>query len=157
MTPKIDPNDPAIYRLGTGDDDHFHGMLDLFAAAFDDADGYSSARPGQAYQDALLGREDVVMLVALVDQDVAGALVAYELCKFEQERSEFYIFDLAVTEAWRRHGIATALIDHLKTIAKKKDGAVVYVQADGGDEAAIALYTKLGTRENVMHFDFALD
>jgi aminoglycoside 3-N-acetyltransferase I len=30
---------------------------------------------------------------------------------------------------------------------------VVYVQADYGDEPAIALYTKLGVREDVMHFD----
>jgi aminoglycoside 3-N-acetyltransferase I len=27
------------------------------------------------------------------------------------------------------------------------------VQADHGDDPAIALYTKLGTREDVLHFD----
>lgn len=27
------------------------------------------------------------------------------------------------------------------------------VQADHGDDAAIALYTKLGVREDVLHFD----
>jgi aminoglycoside 3-N-acetyltransferase I len=32
---------------------------------------------------------------------------------------------------------------------------VIFVQADTGseDEAAIALYTKLGRREDVLHFD----
>jgi aminoglycoside 3-N-acetyltransferase I len=32
---------------------------------------------------------------------------------------------------------------------------VIFVQADTGveDEAAIALYTKLGSREDVLHFD----
>jgi aminoglycoside 3-N-acetyltransferase I len=30
---------------------------------------------------------------------------------------------------------------------------VVFVQADRGDDPAIALYTKLGTREDVLHFD----
>lgn len=30
---------------------------------------------------------------------------------------------------------------------------VIFVQADPGDEPAIALYTKLGTREAVLHFD----
>jgi len=29
------------------------------------------------------------------------------------------------------------------------------VQADLGDEAAIALYTRLGVREDVLHFDIA--
>jgi aminoglycoside 3-N-acetyltransferase I len=28
-----------------------------------------------------------------------------------------------------------------------------YVQADQGDNPAIALYTKLGVREDVLHFD----
>jgi aminoglycoside 3-N-acetyltransferase I len=30
------------------------------------------------------------------------------------------------------------------------------VQADIGDVPAIALYTKLGTREDVLHFDIAV-
>jgi aminoglycoside 3-N-acetyltransferase I len=34
---------------------------------------------------------------------------------------------------------------------------VIYVQADYGDDPAIALYSKLGTREDVMHFDIAPD
>ncbi|HYJ09847.1 MAG TPA: AAC(3)-I family aminoglycoside 3-N-acetyltransferase, partial [Polyangiaceae bacterium] len=42
-------------------------------------------------------------------------------------------------------------------IAKQRAAFVVYVQADYGDEPAIALYTKLGSREDVMHFDIALE
>jgi aminoglycoside 3-N-acetyltransferase I len=30
---------------------------------------------------------------------------------------------------------------------------VIFVQADYGDDPAIALYSKLGTREEVLHFD----
>jgi aminoglycoside 3-N-acetyltransferase I len=30
---------------------------------------------------------------------------------------------------------------------------VIYVQADHGDDPAIELYTKLGVREDVLHFD----
>jgi len=32
----------------------------------------------------------------------------------------------------------------------------VFVQADWGDEPAIALYSKLGVREDVHHFDIPL-
>jgi len=32
---------------------------------------------------------------------------------------------------------------------------VIFVQADYGDDAAVALYTKLGAREDVMHFDIS--
>jgi aminoglycoside 3-N-acetyltransferase I len=32
---------------------------------------------------------------------------------------------------------------------------VIYVQADHGDDPAIALYSGLGRREDVLHFDIA--
>jgi aminoglycoside 3-N-acetyltransferase I len=83
---------------------------------------------------------------------VAG-LVAYVLEKFEQERTEIYIYDLAVAERVRRRGIATALIRALQAIAKVRGAWVIYVQADYGDDPAIRLYESLGQREDVMHFD----
>lgn len=156
MKPENTPYAISVQRLGTGDGTHFASMLDLFADAFDDPANYSEARPSPTYRDALLARDDVVVLVVLADERVVGALVAYELRKFEQERSEFYIYDLAVMEKWRRRGVATAMIDDLKSIVRKNGGWVVYVQADYGDEPASALYTKLGTREDVMHFDLSL-
>jgi len=33
---------------------------------------------------------------------------------------------------------------------------VIFVQADLGDAPAIALYSKLGRREEVLHFDIAV-
>jgi len=75
------------------------------------------------------------------------------LPKFEQPRKEIYIYDLAVAEAHRRRGIATAMIEELRRIAAAIGAWVIFVQADYGDDPAVALYTKLGTREDVMHFD----
>ena len=87
---------------------------------------------------------------------VVGGLVAYQFQKFEQERSEIYIYDLAVVEAHRRRGMATALIEELKTLAAERDTCVLFVQADLTDAPAIALYTKLGTRAEVLHFDIGI-
>ena len=95
------------------------------------------------------------MLVAIVGGAVVGGLVAYELEKFEQPRSEIYIYDLAVDESWRRQGVATALIDELRRIARERGAWVIFVQGDYGDDPALALYDKLGTREEVLHFDIA--
>ncbi len=53
----------------------------------------------------------------------------------------------------RRQGVATALIRALQGIAHERGAYVVYVQADLTDPPAIALYTKLGVREDVLHFD----
>ncbi|HSI88041.1 MAG TPA: AAC(3)-I family aminoglycoside N-acetyltransferase [Pyrinomonadaceae bacterium] len=128
-------------------------LLTLFADAFDDHESYQSALPSDDYLNALLAREDVIPLVAVADRKVVGGLVAYVLQKFEQERSEIYIYDLAVDEAYRRRGIATGLINKLREIARDLGAWVIYVQADHGDDPAIKLYESLGTREDVLHFD----
>ena len=142
-----------IRTLSPGDHALFAGMLDVFAAAFGDAEAYASRRPAAAYVARLLSSGSFVGLVAVEGGRVIGALAAYELVKFEQERSEFYIYDLAVLEERRRRGVATALIAALKPIAAARRARVIFVQADHGDDPAIALYTKLGQREDVLHFD----
>ena len=58
-------------------------------------------------------------------------------------------------ERFRRRGIATALIEELRAIARTSGAWMIFVQADHGDDPAIALYTKLGTSEDVLHFDIA--
>jgi len=130
-----------------------HGMLDLFGRAFDEIDTFNRARPSTAYLERLLGSDSFVAVAALDGDTVIGGLAAYELRKFEQERSEFYIYDLAVDEAHRRRGVATSLIRELQHLAAERGAWVIFVQADYGDDPAIALYTKLGKREDVMHFD----
>lgn len=134
-----------------------HGLLTMFGEAFDDPATYGKNRPSPAYLDELLGGPSFIALAAVADGGVVGGLAAYELRKFEQPRSEVYIYDLAVAEAHRRQGIATALIRELGGIAKQRNAWVVYVQADLTDPPAIALYTKLGTREDVLHFDIPVD
>jgi len=54
---------------------------------------------------------------------------------------------------WRLMTMATGLIAAVQDIAADCDAWVVYVQADYVDEPAVALYTKLGIREEVLHFD----
>lgn len=144
---------PAIRRLGSGDLPAMRALNAVFGRAFDDAQAYGGAPPDAPYLAGLLAKDHVVALVAMEGGTVLGGLVAYELEKFEQARSEFYLYDLAVAEEHRRRGLATALIAALRKHAATRGGSVVFVQADHGDDPAIALYTGLGLREDVMHFD----
>jgi aminoglycoside 3-N-acetyltransferase I len=131
----------------------FRDAMALFGRAFDDADSYQGAMPSDAYVRDYLHNSGNIFLAAAEGEAVIGAMAAYVLQKFERERSEIYIYDLAVDEGHRRKGVATALIERLKVVARERGAYVIYVQADYGDDPAINLYTKLGTREDVMHFD----
>ncbi|NNU42161.1 AAC(3)-I family aminoglycoside N-acetyltransferase [Ramlibacter montanisoli] len=144
---------PTVRQLAPEDESLMRAMLRMFGGAFDEPDTYGRRQPGSAYLRQLLGRDTFIALAAVQGSEVVGGLAAYELPKFEQERSEIYIYDLAVAAAHRRQGIATALIRHLQEIAAQRGAWVIFVQADHGDDPAIALYGKLGAREDVLHFD----
>jgi aminoglycoside 3-N-acetyltransferase I len=147
----------TLQRLRRDDLALMRALLSMFGVAFDDTASYDARRPGPAYLRSLLGSDTFVALAALDGGEVVGGLAAYVLRKFEQERSEIYLYDLAVAASRRRRGIATALIHELRAIGRALGAYVIFVQADQGDEPAIALYEKLGLREEVLHFDIAVD
>ncbi len=152
-------SDVTIRTLGHDDVDAvdaLRALATVFAEAFEDRDTYLGAQPAGAYLAELLGERTFIALVATTDDEIVGGIVAYELRKFEQERSEIYLYDLAVAQAYRRRGIATALIRELASIAEQRGAWVVFVQADLGDEPAMALYATVGEREDVVHFDIAV-
>jgi aminoglycoside 3-N-acetyltransferase I len=149
---------PLEVRLLTSNDiTLMKAMLTTFGEAFEEEQTYRGAQPSVAYLERLLGNDTFIALAALRGGEVIGGIAAYELPKFEQERSEIYIYDLAVASTQRRQGVATALIEELKRIAASRGAWVVFVQADAGDSPAIALYSKLGTREDVLHFDIPVE
>ncbi len=139
--------------LAASDVPVLRSLQEVFADAFDDKESYLRKPPSDAYLAKLLASDTFTAVVATIAGQVVGGLTGYTLHKFEQERSEFYIYDLAVNESFRRQGIATALIKELQSIATERGIYVIFVQADYGDDPAVALFTKLGTREDVMHFD----
>lgn len=143
----------SIRSLNAGEIAIFRELLAVFGDAFEDQETYSAKQPDDRYIEQLLSSEHFVALAAFDGAKVAGGLAGYILPKFEQARNEFYIYDLAVAAGHRRQGIAAALIGHLKSVVARRGVSVIFVQADYGDDAAVALYTKLGTREDVMHFD----
>lgn len=146
----------VVRRLGCADLAALRAVNCLFAEVFEDPESYEAAPPDGAYLTRLLGRDEFVAVVAEAEGTVLGALVAYELVKFEQARSEFYIYDIGVDEAARRQGIASRLIAHLTEIARSRGSEVVFVQADMDDPPAQALYAKLGEGRSVLHYEIDL-
>ena len=146
-----------VRRLGAGDIAIMRALNRLFHTEFDGAADYVVAPPPDDYLRSKLAQKHIFALVAEAEGQLVGGLVAYALDKIEQARAEVYIYDLAVVASHRRRGIATALIEALRPLARAAGAWVIFVQADHGDDPAIALYTKLGVREDVLHFDLPVD
>jgi aminoglycoside 3-N-acetyltransferase I len=127
----------------------------LFQEAFEEATTAPSAPPpsAAAYHESLLTSGTFIAMAALTGESVVGALTAYELPMLEPRRKEIYLYDLAVSAAHRRQGIATALIRELQALASRRGASVIFVQAHPVDAPAVALYTKLGAGEEVLQFE----
>ena len=148
--------DFGVRQLQRNDVRLMRALMAVFGEAFKEADTYTGAPPSAGYLGRLLGGSRLIALAATKHGVVVGGLVAYELQKFEQERTEIYIYDIAVAVAHRRQGVATALIEELKTLAVARKAYTIFVQADRADAPAIALYSKLGMRAEVLHFDIGV-
>lgn len=144
-----------ISRPGGDEVDVMEAANRLFGEVFGE-EGYHGPPPSRDHLRKLLADTKFIPLVARIGDEMVGALAAYELVKFEAERSEIYIYDLAVREQHRRRGVATALIEALQPIAREQGAWVIYVQADPPDAPAVTLYDKLGMREEVYHFDISV-
>lgn len=137
--------------------EQYDQMLDVFEDAFADFENYGKpTRPGQHYIETLLGNRAFIGLLAQTPQgEPVGAVAAYVLPKFEQARSEIYLYDLGVRALARRKGVATELIRALRGVARELGAWVIFVQADSEEEdlPARTLYRTLGIEESVFHYD----
>lgn len=142
-----------VRRLGAGDVAGFRAMNALFAQVFDMADEYLGAPPDDGYVAAWLADPRNIALLAERDGEVVGALAGYEWPKYEQARSELYIYDLAVHESHRRLQVASAMIDEIRRIARATGAWTIIVEADvhGDDAPARALYRKYASEEIMAH------
>jgi aminoglycoside 3-N-acetyltransferase I len=141
--------------LGPGDVAALRAMCLMFGKAFEEPATYGEQQPDDAYLQRLLASDTFVAVIAVAGGKAIGGIAGYILHKFEQARSELYLYDLAVDIDHRRQGVATALIAELQDLAVRRGIYAIFVQADLVDDPAIALYTKLGIREDVLHFDIA--
>ncbi|MFZ5733963.1 MAG: GNAT family N-acetyltransferase [Pseudomonadota bacterium] len=140
-------------RLGADDLAEMKALLRMFGNAFEDPDNYHAHVPADAYLRERINDKSFFAVIASDGDSVIGGLAAYELRKFEQQRSEIYIYDLAVDVEHRRRGVATALIRTLGEAARKQGAYVMFVQADNAeeDEPARALYAKLASEHIIAH------
>ncbi len=107
-------------QIETDDLESYKSLMKLFGEVFDEPENYIDKSPSDAYIHKMLSKETFIAITAMYNKEVVGGLAAYVLDKFEQDRREIYIYDLAVSEKHRRKHIATNLIHLLREIAIEK-------------------------------------
>ena len=88
--------------------------------------------------------EKNIMLVAHTGSAVSGFLWAYVLLSPDKSRHRMYLYSIDVFEPFRRQGIATLMIRHLKKIAWSYNCYKMFLQTGKNNPAAVALYRGTG-------------
>lgn len=133
----------------------FVQLLHLFQAVFEMDE---EALPSIAYLSDLLDDDSFICIAALEGDKVVGGLTGYVLAAYYSEKPSVYLYDLAVSVAYRRQGIGSQLIDSLTAYCRQIQAEELYVQADVDDLHALDFYRKTGAMEaKVIHFTYTLD
>ena len=129
----------TLRQLGTED-----APVLLAADVFD-----SPADP--AHVARFLGRSDApdprhLIVVAETGGQVVGFASAAVL-DHPDKPSSLFIIEVGVNEAWRRQGIATALVARLRALGRARGCRTSWVATEADNSPARALYARTGGRE----------
>jgi aminoglycoside 3-N-acetyltransferase I len=96
------------------------------------------------YVDRLLARDDFWAFVAVSGREIVGGLTAHTLPMTRAERSEMFIYDVAVRPDYQRQGVGRHLMTAVRNAARARGIDDVFVAADEDDAHALDFYRSLG-------------
>jgi ribosomal protein S18 acetylase RimI-like enzyme len=99
-------------------------------------------RQSLAYYD-LIGSDAVWLLLARVNAQLAGYLVAVRIPKLDGRHGFLFVDELHVLEAHRRRGVAKCLLEAVDDLARQAGYAGVRLLVRPSNAAARALYQRL--------------
>jgi aminoglycoside 3-N-acetyltransferase I len=139
-----------IKRLIEADLPTFKLLINLFNMVFEENESNIGSEINLS---SLLGNNRFIAMVALVENEVAGGLTAYELPMYYSDSSEIFLYDLAVKTDYQRMGIGKRLIQSLKEHCSEHGIKEFFVMAHEEDEHAIEFYRATGGEsEQVVNF-----
>ena len=97
------------------------------------------------------------LLIAYTDGEPAGFVSGVEMIH-PDKGTEMFLYELGVGEPYRRQGIATALVEALKALARERGCYGMWVLCDEDNEAAVKTYGKVGGNPSKpILFDWEFD
>lgn len=76
----------------------------------------------------------------------AGFLLAYALERLKEDALKMFIYDIEVAEQYRRQGVGTALIGHVRRIVKQEEMVSAFVFTNYSNEGAVGFYKSSGAK-----------
>jgi ribosomal protein S18 acetylase RimI-like enzyme len=113
------------------------GMLLAAGALFDEPPNLDWAR-------RFLDSEGHHILIAYIDDEPAGFVSGVETTH-PDKGTEMFLYELAVAEPHRRHGIGRALVEELGRLAKNSGCYGMWVLTEPDNEAALSTYRSAGS------------
>ena len=134
--------------------DYFRSLVELFNEVFEAYDSIGSP----SHLQRLLTKPEFYAIVTTKDDDVIGGLTAYELPRYYSDKSELYLYDIAVKRQCHNQGIGKALMQHLKDLGTQNGIETIFVDAHSEDKQAVKFYeATIGKSEMVDHFTLEIN
>lgn len=142
-----------ISRLQKNDLNLFIELIELLNEVFEESHTVGS----KEHLEKLLAKPDFYAVAVLKNDKIIGGLTAYELKRYYNNKSELYIYDIAVKTELHNQGIGKKLINFLKEYSTKNGIETIFVEAHSEDEQAIKFYeSAIGKGEKVDHFNLEI-
>lgn len=84
------------------------------------------------------------LLVAEVDGEPAGFLLAYSIDRLDEDAAAMFVYEIAVAQEHQRKGLGTALISTIRGIAKRERMIETFVFTNYSNEGAVRFYKSTG-------------
>ncbi len=92
----------------------------------------------------LLRDDRTIFLAAFDGDEPIGFVLAYELPRRHGDAAMLFVYEVDVAAAYRRRGVATALMRELERLARERGIGEAFVLTDEENEPAMRFYESLG-------------
>ena len=146
-------NSFRISRIQGNDVEQFIELIELLNEVFEEPSKVASERQLKK----LLNKPDFHAIAVFKEDKIIGGLTAYKLEQYYTDKSELYIYEIAVEKELHNQGIGKELIAYLKDYSTKNGIETIFVESHSEDKQAVKFYeSTFGKGEKVDHFNFEI-
>lgn len=107
---------------------------------------FASKNVSLEYLQKFLSNPANYLIVAEVENKLAGFLLAHRLERLKQDSFKLFIYEIDVDEKFRRKGIGTALIEFAKNIVRREKMMNAFVFTNYSNKGAVEFYKSTGAK-----------